>query len=81
MRVEPIEPIAEAHSDHNGSETYRKRKGMTINTDFEMAVQDMVIEGLRKELHKCIDSYGLNDTRTIKKSQELDKELNKKELL
>lgn len=81
MRVEPVEPIAAAQSNHNGSETYSKRKGMTINIDFEIAVQDMIIEGLRKDLHKCIDAYGLNDARTIKKSHELDKALNKKELL
>lgn len=81
LRVEPVEPIVAAHSNYNSSETYSKRKGMIINTDFEIAVQDMVIEGLRKDLHKCIDTYGLNNIRTVKKSQELDKALNKKSCL
>lgn len=30
-------------------------------------------EKIRKELHECIDKYGLRDVKTIRKSQELDK--------
>lgn len=35
----------------------------------------MSIEKLRKELHECIEKYGTSDTRTIAKSQELDREV------
>jgi len=35
----------------------------------------MSIEKLRKELHECIEKYGTSDTRTIAKSQELDREM------
>lgn len=34
------------------------------------------IEALRAEMYICIDLYGINDDRTIDKSQELDKALN-----
>lgn len=30
-------------------------------------------EKVRMELHECISKYGLQDIKTIKKSQELDK--------
>ncbi|WP_084284604.1 aspartyl-phosphate phosphatase Spo0E family protein [Clostridium lundense] len=29
-------------------------------------------ENVRKELHDCIDKYGIQDIKTLKKSQELD---------
>jgi predicted nucleic acid-binding Zn ribbon protein len=35
----------------------------------------MCIEKTREELHECISKYGTSDTRTIEKSQELDKEI------
>jgi hypothetical protein len=38
----------------------------------------MDIENLRQELYKFINKYGLSDARTIKKSKQLDKALNKK---
>lgn len=31
------------------------------------------IEKLREEMHKCIDTYGFNDERTLKISRKLDK--------
>ncbi|WP_084113488.1 aspartyl-phosphate phosphatase Spo0E family protein [Clostridium acidisoli] len=31
------------------------------------------LEKLREELYNCIEKFGLNDPRTIAKSQELDK--------
>lgn len=34
-----------------------------------------MLEKLRKELHEYINSFGLNDPRTVKKSQELDIEI------
>lgn len=36
-----------------------------------------MIEKLREELHRFINKYGTLDARTIKKSQQLDRALNK----
>lgn len=36
-----------------------------------------MLEKLRKELHEYIELYGRGDIRTIKKSEELDLEVNK----
>lgn len=36
-----------------------------------------MLEKLRGEMHQYIEKYGLLDTRTITKSQELDLEVNK----
>lgn len=35
-----------------------------------------MFEKVRAELHDYIDKYGLNDERTIEKSQELDRIMN-----
>lgn len=37
----------------------------------------MRVEELREELYKCIELYGLSDSRTVAKSQELDKAITK----
>lgn len=41
----------------------------------------MSIDSLRNELHEYIDDFGLNDQRTVDKSQELDRALNESENL
>ncbi len=40
-----------------------------------------MLEKLRKEMHELIDKYGLDDERTVAKSQELDEVLNEIERL
>ncbi|MDP4144136.1 MAG: aspartyl-phosphate phosphatase Spo0E family protein [Bacillota bacterium] len=49
------------------------------NTVIESAINQ--VEKVREELYKLIEScnYNLQDKNVIKKSQELDEELNKKE--
>ena len=44
----------------------------------ELESQEVVIEWLRADLNRFIEMFGTSNSRTVAKSQELDRELNKK---
>lgn len=81
MKVQPIEHVSKQY-DFDGSEIYNVKTGKTVaDISFSEVLHKVVVEDLREEMHKCISLYGLNDIRTLRASQNLNRALNKKSCL